>query len=395
MAKEYNIFWIDDEHEALKSFKFQAKDNNIILFPFKSLNSGIADLKKNFHKYDGILLDAKIIENDNDVAGSEDTYFVHRAKEEILKLPKVFDIFVFTGQAEAYNDNTFGKVFNRDRVYQKGTETETERLFTDLKETADKQPDTHIRHNHSRVFDVCTEKYIGEDAAFDILSFLKGEHQNDSEKYFNGIRQIVEDIFKACYKFKLLPKDFVSPSVALNQSSIFLCGKEQNENTDKKYKQYKHLEETHLPYPIANNLQNILSVTQNASHRSSVMEHVKKTKSPYLFKAILYQLLEVIVWFKDYVDSNPTKENWELTDLKSGKEDLEATKDDSVEGTVQEIAENGYGTFKPDSSPNTISIIPKMVKEYNLNQKDRIKVITEKVDNNKTHIKHIQKIDRL
>jgi hypothetical protein len=296
---------------------------------------------------------------------------------------------VFTGQAEAYNDNTFGKAFKR--VYQKGMETETKRLFADLKETANKQPDTQIRHNHYRVFEVCTEKYIGEAAAFDILSFLKGEHQND----FNGIRKIVEDFFKACYKFKLLPKDFVSPTVALNPSSIFLYGKKQDEKTDKKYKQYKHLEGTHLPHLIANNLKNILSIVQDASHSGSVMKHVNETKSPYLFKAILFQLLDVIVWFKDYVDSNPIKENWEITDLKSAEEDWEATKEDLIVGTVQEIAENGYGTFKPDSSTTTISIIPKMVKENNLNQKDRIKVRTEKVDNNKTHITHIQKIDRL
>ena len=388
MAEKYNIFWIDDEHESLKPFKLQAKDNDIILFPFKSLNSGIADLKKNFHKYDGILLDAKIIENDSDPAGSEDTDFVHRAKEEILQLPKKFDIFVLTGQdGEAYKDNTFNKAFKR--VYQKGNETETERLFTDLKEAADKQPDTKIRHNHSRVFDVCTEKYIGEAAAFDILSFLKDEHQNDSEKYFNGIRQIVEDIFMAFHKFKLLPQDFVSPNIALNQSSVFLCGKEQNEKTDSKYKRYKHLKETHLPYPIANSLRNILLITQDASHRSGVTEYVKEIKSPYLFKAILFQLLDVIVWFKDYVDSNPIKENWVIIDLNSANEDWKVTKESWVEGTILNIAENGYGTFKADSLSTTFSVIPKMVNEYNLKQSDKIKVRIEKVDSNKTYIKEI------
>ena len=390
MANKYNIFWIDDEHEALKAFKFQAKDNDIILFPFKSLNSGMADLKKNFHKYDGILLDAKIIENDSDAAGSEDTDFIHRAKEDILQLPKKFEIFVLTGQAEAYNDNTFSKAFKR--VYQKGMETETERLFSDLKEAADKQQDTQIRHDHHRVFDVCTEKYIGEAAAFDILSFLKDEHQNDSEKYFNSIRQIVEDIFKAFHKFKLLPEEFVSPIVALNPSSLFLCGKEQYEKTDKKYKRYKHFEETYLPYPIANSLRNILSITQDASHRSSVMEHVKEIKSPYLFKAILFQLLDVTVWFKDYVDSNPIKENWEIADSDSTIGNWGTTEKDWVVGKVSIISENGYGTFKPDSSTNTLSIIPRMVDKYNLKQSDKIKVKTKKVEGNKTHIKEIFKL---
>lgn len=390
MAKKYNIFWIDDEHEALKSIKFQARDNDIILYPFKSLNAGIADLKKNYHKYDGILLDAKILENDNDVAGSEDTEFVHRAKEEIIQLPKKFDIFVLTGQAEAYKDNTFGKAFKR--VYQKGMESQIEQLFKDLKEAADKQPDTQIRHEHQRVFEACTEEYIGEVAALDILSFLKDEHQNDSERYFNGIRQIVEDIFTAFCKFKLLPKDFIEPSVALNPSSIFLCGKEQYKKTDEKYKQYKHIAETHLPRPIANSLKSIVSITQDASHRSSIVEHVKATKSPYLFKAILFQLLEVIVWLKDYVDSKPIKENWEIIDSNSKKEDCDETENKWLFGSVLKIADNGYGTFKPDSSANTLSIIPNMIKKYNLHQNDRIKVKTKKAGNNKTHIQEIYRL---
>ena len=63
-----------------------------------------------------------------------------------------------------------------------------------------------------------------------------------------------------------------------------------------------------MPDPIANSLRNILSITQDGSHSGRVMQYVEEIKSPYLFKSILFQLFEVIVWFKDYVDSNPIKE---------------------------------------------------------------------------------------
>ena len=75
------------------------------------------ELKKNYPIYDGVLLDAKFFENEDDIKGSEDTDNVHRAKEELLLLPKKFEVFVFTGQAEAYEDKTFNKAFKK--VYKK------------------------------------------------------------------------------------------------------------------------------------------------------------------------------------------------------------------------------------------------------------------------------------
>ena len=88
----YNILWIDDEHESLTSTKGRAKSNGINLIGFKSLNSGMSELERNLHFYDGILLDAKFYENDDDIAGSEDTDNVHRAKERLLQLNKKFEI---------------------------------------------------------------------------------------------------------------------------------------------------------------------------------------------------------------------------------------------------------------------------------------------------------------
>jgi hypothetical protein len=98
----YNILWIDDEHETLSGTKGRAKRNGINLIPFKSLNGGMSELERNYPFYDGVLLDAMIFENEDDVKGTEDTYNVHRAKERLLQLKKKFEIFVLTGQRAVY-----------------------------------------------------------------------------------------------------------------------------------------------------------------------------------------------------------------------------------------------------------------------------------------------------
>ncbi len=385
----YNILWIDDVHETLGGTKGRAKRHGINLIAFKSLNGGMSELERNYPFYDGVLLDAKFFENEDDIEGSEDTYNVHRAKERLLQLKKKFEVFVFTGQAEAYDNKTFKKAFTR--VYIKGSDEETERLFKDIREAAACQQDTQLRHSYKRVFDVCTEKYIGEFAGQDILNLLKVEDESNIDNHFNAIRKIIEDLFSAFHKFNLLPAEFVSPNVALNQSSIFLAGQEQNEKTDAVYKQYKHLEETHLPPQIANYLRSILAVTQSGSHRSNIDRHVRAVKTPFLLKSVFFQLLDVLVWFKMYVDSNPKTENWE--EIETTNEFNETAIEELIHGKVINVnLQKGFAFFKPDARGDNVFIPPHLVSTFDLKDKMPVQVeIEEYTDNRDGELKTIVK----
>lgn len=388
----YNILWIDDEHETLTGTKGRAKRNGINLIPFKSLNSGMDELERNYPFYDGVLLDAKFFENEDDVQGTEDTYNVHRAKERLLQIKKKFEVFVLTGQAEAYEDKTFKKAFTN--VYKKGSDEEIDRLFSDIRTAAAKQEDTQIRHNYKRVFDVCTEKYIGEFAGQDILNLLKVNDDTNIDNYFNAIRKVVEDLFITFNKFNLLPSEFVTPSVALNQTSIFLAGQDQYENTDAVYKQHKHLQETHLPKQIASYLRSILSITQAGSHRSEIDNYVKTIRTTYLLKSISFQLLDVLIWFKMYVDSNPKTENW----VKVQTETEEAKYNEGyICGKVININPyKGFAFFKPDEGGDNIFIPRNLVTNHSLIEEMPVQVeIEEYIDNRtnllKNRVKYIKK----
>jgi hypothetical protein len=111
MTSFIKVLWIDDEHEKLNAVKAEAKLNGIDLVGFKSLNSGLKELEDHFPIYDGVLFDAKFFEDDNNIPGTEDTEYLHRAKERLLKIPKPYSIFVLTGQAEAYGEYSFKKAF--------------------------------------------------------------------------------------------------------------------------------------------------------------------------------------------------------------------------------------------------------------------------------------------
>lgn len=378
----YNILWIDDEHEGMGGLKQRAKNQEgINLVAFKSLNGGMDELERNYPFYDGVLLDAKFFENEGDSAGTEDTDNVHRAKERLLRLKKKFEVFVFTGQAEAFKDNTFNKAFKS--VYKKGGSDESDRLFRDIKKAASFQPDTQLRQKHKRVFDVCTETYIGEYAGQDLLNLLKAEDELNIDHHFNAVRKIVEDLFSTFNKFKLLPSEFVEPQIALNQSSIFLAGRKQHEDTNNVYKQNRHLEETHLPPQIVYYLKSILAVAQSGSHRSNIDKHVRDVKSPYLLKSVLYQLMDVLVWFKMYVDSNPKIENWENIDLSVRVP--ETDNDALIHGSVINLNKHkGFAFFMPDVGGDNVFIPPHLVLKHSLDDQMPIQVETEEYTDNRS-----------
>ena len=388
--KFYNILWIDDEHERMLGFKGEAKNNGIHLVPYKSLNEGISELKKNYPIYDGVLLDAKFFENEDDIRGSEDTDNVHRAKEELLLLPKKFEVFVLTGQAEAYEDITFNKAFKK--VYKKGINEDIEQLFVDVKSAADQLQDTQIRHEYNRVFDVCTERYIGENAAHDLLELLN--YNGCETGKFNQIRKIVEDVFLAFNKYDLLHSEFIQPNVAINQTSKFLCGQKQDEKTSANYKKYKLNEEAIVPKQIAYYLRSILSVTQDGSHRSNIDAHVSALRTPYLFKSVLFQLLDVLVWFKQYVDAKPKTKNWELLEADNDASEKETW----IEGEVINYNSlKGFAFLSPSNSSVNQFIPPHLVTSFSLTNGVKVKgEIEEYTDNRtgdpKTRIKNIELI---
>ena len=387
---EYNVLWIDDEHEELGGTKGRAKMNGINLVPFKSLD-GIDELERNFSIYDAVLLDAKFYESETDVSSSEDTYNVHRAKERILQIPKKFDVFVLTGQAEAYDDDTFNKAFLK--VYHKGSDEDTEQLFADIKESASKQIDTQLRHKHKRVFDVCKERYIGELAALDLLSLLKSEDKSEVSDSFNAIRKIIEDLFVAFNKYGLLPIEFVSPNVSINPSKKFLTGKDENGNYYEE-KGYKHLDDTHLPLLIAKELHSILDDTQAGSHRSDIDEYIKEMQTPYVVNSLINQLMNILMWFKAYVDSNPSQGNWELVGSRS-----EPGENPILTGTVINYnpQRGGYAFFRPDNNGDNAFIPPHIFSNGGLSEGSEIEVEIETVTNIRTgqQQKRVKRVMRL
>lgn len=206
MAKKYNILWIDDEHEKMGGFKLQAVQNDIFFSPFKSYVGGISELKKAPELYDGILLDAKFFENEDDVAGSEDLLALIKAREDLLQLPKKFEMFVFTGQAPLFEDKTFNTFV--PKYFRKGIAEEVHKLFAELKRSADQQKDTQIRHDNQDIFSIFTAGYLSPEVELQVLELIKAEppaNRIEIKSMLSNIRSIHESCLLQLEAINVLP----------------------------------------------------------------------------------------------------------------------------------------------------------------------------------------------
>ncbi len=333
---EYKVLWFDDEHESFESLKDDANQKGIKLIGYTNAEEGIAELESNLISYDAVIVDGKFYKNAsatgdavNDAALFNVARFLDK-REGIKKIPW----FIFSGQPDFLNSsNPIAAEYKGNKVYNKNFDADIEQLWMDIKKEADQQPDTQIRHKYHRVFEVCTEKYIGEHAYHDLLSILKKENSEkaftDPNLYFNPLRKIMDDLFMASNKYGLMPDVFVKPSVALNESSKFLSG-----IVEKGYK----LDTPVFPKVVSDHVRCILAVCQPASHRSELDSFISQVNTPYLLMSVTYQLLDVLLWFKDFIDANTdivfNKTKYMLVDTSSSSI--------AITGTIEQDRSKNY-----------------------------------------------------
>lgn len=336
IQKQYNVLWVDDECSEMELFSKEAEANDIILHGFASYEEAFENFETRIFEYDAILLDAVFFKSKNQVAGSEDLKGLAAAKEKIAELrrQRIVPFFILSGQTQLDNNITFSDSYGAH--YRKSNPDDVVKLFIDIKAACDKQEVTQIRHRYQNVFEVCTDAYIGKDTAKSLLEILKhADTSNDLQNpvdLFNPLRKIVEKLFTSFHKLGLLPDEIINDKGWINQSSLFLSG-------------------SHTSYPLNAEiltplvsflLKCLLQVIQDASHAEGTLklkvdQHVKLIQTHYLYKSVVYQLIEILVWYKKYADENQDKEV-----NKSKWKRIISESNESYEGEIQQDSQRNY-----------------------------------------------------
>ncbi|MEO6671016.1 MAG: hypothetical protein ABIN36_16160 [Ferruginibacter sp.] len=394
----YKVLWIDDMFKTQEDFIGEAEQEYIDVYPYESHEEGIARLNSDPEFFHAVILDAKVKKGKDDtdtgLAG------LSASRDRLIEINKngYLPFFIFTGQPDYVDASWFTETFGKYYIKAKDNEL----LFKDLKNAIDKKIEYQIQKKYQSAFEVCTDKYIGAPAIkhfFDILTSI--EHpadQFDDEKYFNGLRKIIEYVFRASNKLGLLhDKCIPNGIVNLTWSSLFMALKEMELGSSG---EKIGCSKIHFPCILASNVKSILDITSAASHTEGEKENGKlnftqyKTQinSNYLLYSLAFQVMDLVLWFKKYADEHPdskiNKAQWmpldkDLGDWQTGK-------------VVNLNSAKGFAFFKPDTGNASTFIPPTLVTKNSLLDNTLVTVIIENYEDKnketKTRVKELRRL---
>lgn len=385
---KYKVLWIDDDcNTEGRDFIGQAEQDDVDITAFESHEEGIAFLEKNLNFFHAVILDAKVKHKKNDtVIGIKG---LRASRDRLIELNNKVDLpyFIFTGQPDYQTDEMFKESYGD--FYIKGIDNE--RLIKNVINRIENKEEYILQNEYRNVFEVCTPKYIGYESQkhlLQILSSIRNPNKGfDDELYFTQIRIILESMFRKANQIGLLHDKCINENgkVNLTESSLFLSGKMTN-----------HLnvicETSHFPNLIASTVKDILEITGAASHTTdpeiknniNLQEYRKVIVTPYLLYSLTFRLMDVLVWFKDYIDLhsdyNLNKKLWMNINPTE-------TRGEWIPGKVINLNNNKnniFAFFKPDFIGENAYIPEHLVVNHKLYEGMPVNVKTEEYCDKRT-----------
>lgn len=266
---KYRVIWIDDEwDEQIPFINWCKKTHGIDIIPFKTSKDGMIALESNINSWDAIILDVEVYnETENEVAcpkGFQNSINKISSLENRRKMP----YFISTGKDAIKNNKLF--LCQYDKVYIKGDDDDE--LIEQLKNKADAQLETQIRHKYKDLFSwiPLSEEllkilmYIESDSIYDVACF-------------NEVRKMLEWVRNLCIERGILPDSIKE----LNKFSRFLCDEKMKDD---------------VPLYIQRSLHSCIVVSQEGSHLLTIDKAMKNGETPYLLRSTVFELLNVLYW---------------------------------------------------------------------------------------------------
>lgn len=314
----YNVLWLDDNLETQREFRENAAEHGLVMRGFRTLDDGIESLEDNLTFYDAILLDTTFfMDRDDELSNrvSKSIKALSHAVDKINQLAskKLLPYYIFTSNPDYENDKTFMATY--ENIYRKYVPEDITRLFADIRNQVRRETDAMIRNKYSEVFDAFTKRYIGEAHQKALFEVLKNYENPDAlinnNIYFNPLRKILEAIFVALNKYGVIPNSCFKGQGEPNimYCSLYMSGKEVRLSGGR----FTKAKEKYFPRIIQNNVWNIVSYTNIGSHNevptklegSEISElRASGVNSPYLLYVLTFEMLDVIIWTKAFIDNN-------------------------------------------------------------------------------------------
>lgn len=312
MKKIYNVVWIDDEYDKMSAFQEECEEiHGIKLYPFRTQKSGMDALDNNLDKWDGVLLDAKMLDKDENeiprLVGLKNAI----AHINQLAIRKAIPYFISTGQPDLMESDIFEDSYGTYYI----KERDDEKLFSDMKRIMGNSSRQQLLTMYSDVVENMNDMDPrGTDILINILEALHFPAENtdfDPLLHYTRLRLLMEYIFRACNKYEIIPSIcFDKDNVNLNQCYNYLRGKPAMIAHVRYGDDGDRIVPEHIERILFSNLclgnANSHSTTLSEADLIQIKELIFKTpeSSKYLLFGITLQMCEAIVWFGKYIQQN-------------------------------------------------------------------------------------------
>ena len=296
MKTKYEVIWIDDKWEEMEAFKEECEViHQIHLQPFDTQKAGMMELDKNPMKWDAIILDAKLEKDGVGVTGLREAVAHINQLSRSHKIP----YFISTGQPDLMDNETFEQSFGRYYI----KERDTKQLIEDIKEVASKSTRFQTKALYAKAIE--QTKLLNDWISEKLLDVLEAMHFPEKEidplLYYNPLRQLLEYVFQAANKNKLIPDELIKGNVNINQCVQYLSGR----NADVLGIRYGEKKDSIVAPHIKDLMFLVLNLGNINSHSTALSDeelHKLKTyidnnvcNSQYLIFSMALQVCEIVL----------------------------------------------------------------------------------------------------
>lgn len=306
----YNIIWADDDIDALKDrYEKRFTKNGLSIIGIAHNGEELEQqLSEKIDFVDAVIVDANFNETEVDIDDERDTSGLTFTRTHLLKVYPNTPFILFTQREDELINKKYQNIHAKflqefprhKRWFHKNDDDELIEMFDSIKEEVDDRNSDQfrIRQKYRKEFEAAKLIPNAENLLLKgILSEVTNDLSNEAiVECFTPVRMICENIIDQCQAREYIP--YIS---SLNSVCDFLSLKE--------------VEGFKLTTPImhktlVSSLEYFLSITQDGSHDKSclpleVIDYVRRRNNNNLYRAMLYIVMDLLLWYKDLIDNNP------------------------------------------------------------------------------------------
>ncbi len=387
MTELVPIALVDDDQAYAEAQVATAVKHGFAVTWFKTWAQAKAPVREK--RFKAVILDAKGQIDEN--SPTEDIDHLIEARRDLdqwkganIHIPYVINTGFDEGATKQRRD---------ERRYLKGNEKE---LYAELKVLVDRSNEQALRDRFSDVFAVLKAPYL-EPAAdplfMNALLFVeRGDKSGSDRLLMNPLRQVIEHLFYAVHRQGMLPDILVTPRINQRLSALYLRGDRVLHPSKSSPTVALRCDRKPMPRIIADALDNILRVSSESSHadetiegtnyaldnREALLEH---GVTPYLLSTIVFQLMDVLVWFKRFAEAHPNpvaNRSW-LHEEAVGPDGLHLPEAETKELSRVIVKKRDD---KPFAHAGDAFIKKELIQQYGLVDGDLISGVSKRVDVN-------------